>query len=75
MRIPTKEEIENLKKRYPVGCRIMLDHMDDPYNPTPPGTTGTVEHIDSMGQIHWTGSGLALVPGADRFHKLEGGEP
>ena len=49
----------------------MLDHMDDPYNPTPSGTTGTVEHVDDMGQIHWTGSSLALIPNEDRFHIIK----
>lgn len=70
MKIPSKTEIEMIKKMYPVGCRIMLDHMDDPYSPTPPGTVGTVEHIDSIGQIHWSGSGLALIYGVDKFHKI-----
>ena len=67
MRIPTTEEVQRIKEKYPIGTKIKLIRMDDPYNPTPSGTTGTVEHIDSMGQIHWTGGGLALVPGVDTF--------
>ena len=71
MRIPTENEVKMLKMRYPEGTTVVCDHMDDPYNPIPTGTKGTVEHIDSMGQIHvrWeNGSGLALVPNVDRFH-------
>ena len=33
---------EYYKKAYPVGTRIRLLHMDDPYSPVPDGTTGTV---------------------------------
>ena len=71
LRFKSREEINRLKEKYPKGTKIMLDHMDDPYNPTPSGTVGTVEHVDDMGQIHWTGSSLALVPGVDRFHILK----
>lgn len=71
MKIPSRAEIERLREKYPKGTRIMLDHMNDPYNPTPSGTVGTVEHVDDMGQIHWSGSGLALIPGEDRFHIIK----
>lgn len=71
MNIPSRAEIKRLREKYPKGTKIMLDHMDDPYNPTPSGTTGTVEHVDDMGQIHWTGSSLALIPNEDRFHIIK----
>ena len=71
MNIPSREDVKRLKERYPEGTVIMLDHMDDTYNPTPSGTRGTVTYVDDMGQIHWTGSSLALVPGEDRFHIIE----
>ena len=54
------------------GDRVVCIYMDDP-RPVPPGTHGTVEHVDDAGQIHvrWdTGSGLALVPGVDKFRHL-----
>lgn len=68
--IPTRQQVENLRERYPVGARVVLHHMDDPYAPIPPGTKGTVTYVDDMGQIgvNWdTGSSLALVPGSDSF--------
>ena len=64
---------ERMKKNYPVGTRIELDHMDDPFAPIQPGSRGTVQYVDDIGQIgmKWDdGRGLALVPGEDSFHKL-----
>lgn len=63
-------DVEMLRKEYPTGTMIMLDHMDDPQSP-PRGTTGKVTMIDDMGNIHWTGSGLAIVPSVDKFHKIK----
>ena len=44
------------RAKYPPGTRIMLLSMDDPHHPVPPGTRGTVEHVDDTGTIHmkWT---------------------
>ena len=75
--IPTRQQVENLRERYPVGARVVLHHMDDPYAPIPPGTKGTVTYVDDMGQIGvaWdNGSGLSLVPGEDCFSKVSGPE-
>lgn len=71
MKIKSQAEIEMLRKIYPKGTKIILDHMDDMQAP-PTGTHGTVIHVDDIGQIHvkWeTGSGLALIPDEDQFHK------
>lgn len=46
-RIPSHEQVENLRQRYPVGTRIVLHRMDDPYAPIPPGTKGTVTYSAS----------------------------
>ena len=57
------------KKKYPKGTIIELIHMDDPQAP-PSGTTGEVEFVDDIGQIHmkWSnGSGLALNTNYDKF--------
>ena len=58
---------------FPPGTRIVLEHMDDPYHPIPPGTRGTVELIDANGTVFpkWdNGSGLGLVYGEDSFRRL-----
>ncbi len=72
-RIPTQQQVERLRKNYPVGTRVVLHSMDDPDAPVPPGTKGTVTYVDDMGQIgvNWdNGSGLSLVPGEDTFSKV-----
>lgn len=37
---------ESLRKMYPKGTRVECINMDDPYSPVPPGTKGTVCHVD-----------------------------
>ena len=64
---------ERMKETYPPGTRIQLDHMEDPWAPVPPGTRGTVQFVDDIGQIgmKWdNGRTLSLVPGEDSFRKL-----
>ena len=71
--IPTRQQVESLKERYPVGTRVVLHHMDDPYAPVPPGTKGTVTYVDDMGQIgvNWdNGSGLGAAYGADVIRRI-----
>ena len=48
MSFPSKELVESLRKRYPVGCRVELVRMDDPQAP-PVGTKGTVRGVDDIG--------------------------
>ncbi len=43
---------ERMKKNYPIGTRILLIHMDDPYSPVPDNTKGTVQFVDDIGDIH-----------------------
>ena len=67
-----RKKIEMIKKTYPTGTKIELDHMEDP-QAVPPGTKGTVQYVDDIGQIHvkWeNGSGLALIYGVDHFHTI-----
>lgn len=62
-----------MKTKYPVGTRIKLIHMDDPFA-VPDGTKGTVTYVDDAGQIHmrWdNGRTLALVEGVDEFEVIE----
>ena len=67
-----KEELENLREKYPVGCTVELIKMDDVQAP-PLHTKGVVRHIDDMGTIfvNWsTGSGLGVVYGEDYVKKI-----
>lgn len=71
-RIPTREQVERLRQRYPAGTRIKLHSMDDAQAP-PPGTMGTVVYVDDMGQlgVEWdNGFALSLIPGEDSFSKV-----
>lgn len=73
MRMPRREVIEALRKRYPQGSRVELDSMDDPQAP-PQGTRGTVLGVDDIGSIMvaWdNGSGLHVVYGEDSCHLVK----
>ena len=66
-RFPSRELVENLRKRYPVGCRVELVRMDDPQAP-PIGTKGTVRGVDDIGSVMvaWdNGCGLSVAYGED----------
>lgn len=76
MREVSNEQLELLRKRYPEGTEVCLDHMEEESRMAK-GMKGTVFYVDDAGQIHvqWeNGSGLALVPGVDQFHKIESQE-
>ena len=67
MRFPNKEIVEQVRKAYPVGCRVELVQMDDTQAP-PVGTKGTVRGVDDTASImvRWdNGSGLNVVYGVD----------
>jgi hypothetical protein len=64
-----REEVEKIKKLFPVGTRVRLIQMDDS-QAVPSGILGTVDYIDDDGQIHmnWdNGRTLALIYGVDQF--------
>ena len=54
-----------MKPNVKVGDRIRIISMED--EPRYTGRTGVVEYIDSIGQIHGTWGGCALVPNIDEF--------
>ena len=67
MRFPNKEQIELLRKKYPMGTRVELLQMEDMQAP-PRGTKGTVYGVDDTGSllVHWdNGSGLNVIYGVD----------
>ena len=66
-------DIEVLRKRFPAGTRIVLDYMPDDPRPIPPGTKGTVRHVDDIGTVFVdfdNGRHLGVVPGVDSFHRI-----
>lgn len=71
----SKDTLERLRQAYPVGCRVELTMMSDPYNTRLfPGEKGTVMHVDDIGTIHvkWDcGSSLGVVYGEDACRKID----
>lgn len=74
MRLIKERDLQQLRQQYPVGTRVELISMDDPYNrKLVPGCQGAVRWVDDMGTIHvnWDcGSSLGLIPGEDEFQKI-----
>lgn len=56
-----------------IGDKIRIIHLcdeDGRYN----DKEGTIEYIDSLGQLHGSWGGLAVIPEADRFVVIERAE-
>lgn len=64
----SKEELKVIRKQYPEGTVIIIDHVDDIHAPSP-GTELTVTHVDDAGQLQVKEIGIAINPDVDRFHK------
>lgn len=70
---PSRETVALLRQQYPVGCRVELVCMDDPYSRLTPGDQGEVALVDDIGTVHvaWdNGSSLGVAYGVDRIRKL-----
>jgi len=71
----SEETVCRLREQYPVGSRVELVHMDDPYNrKLTPGCKGTVRWVDDIGTIHvdWDcGSRLGVAYGEDACRKVD----
>ena len=75
MKIPSKNELDRIRRDYPVGTIIELIEMSDKFAP-PSSTLGEVIGVDDMGdlEIRWaTGSGLKVILSEDRIRKLKDG--
>lgn len=67
MNFPSREIVERLRERYPVGARVELVKMDDIQAP-PIGTRGIVTGVDDAGSVmvDWcNGSSLSVAYGED----------
>lgn len=70
---PSREAVERVRRMYPVGCRVELIAMSDPYSKLKPGDRGTVSMVDDLGTVfvRWdNGSGLGVVYDVDEIRKL-----
>ena len=67
---PSQEQVAQIRAKYPVGTRIRLDLMSADPCPIPPGTAGTITHVDDAGSLgmQWDISrSLSIIPGIDQF--------
>lgn len=68
MKFPSREIVEEIRKRYPKGSRVALVFMDDTQAP-PVGTLGTILGVDDIGSlmVEWdNGSHLNIIYGEDK---------
>lgn len=74
MKIPSKKELERIRREYPVGTIIELIEMRDKFAPHV-GTLGEVMGVDGAGDLlmRWsTGSRLKIILSEDRIRKVDG---
>ena len=70
---PSRETVASIRSQYPVGTRVELVSMDDPYTKLKAGDQGTVRRVDDIGSvfIRWdNGSALAAVYGEDVIKRI-----
>lgn len=54
---------------YQIGQKVKIIDMEG--EPQYIGKEGVIEHIDSIGQLHGSWGGCALIPGLDSFKIIE----
>lgn len=68
----SENTVKALRVKFPVGCRVVLDQMDDVQAP-PIGTQGTCRGVDDAGSVMvaWdSGGSLSVAYGADSCHRV-----
>ena len=71
MKLPSNEQLAQIRADFPPRTRVVLEYMDDAFAP-PVGTHGTVITVDSLGDLimRWdNGSGLNVCLEVDRVRK------
>ena len=69
----SKEIIERLWAEYPVGVKVELVKMNDPYRRMPTGIKGEEIGVDDIGTVHvsWeNGSQLGIAYGEDSCRRI-----
>ena len=69
---PSEKIVEQIRKDYPIGCKVRLCRMDDVQAP-PIGTIGEVIGVDDTGSllVKWSnGSSLNVIFGEDYAEKI-----
>lgn len=70
---PPKHVVDALRREYPVGAKVKMISINDPYTHIPAGTLGTVQAVDDIGTIfcRWdNGFSLGVIHGEDRIEKV-----
>ena len=73
MIFPSKENVEQVRRQYPIGTRVELVKMDDIQAP-PVGTKGMVTGVDDTASllVAWdNGSHLNVIYGEDEVRKIQ----
>lgn len=71
---PSREIVEATRRRFPIGARVELVKMSDPYTRLKPGDQGTVSYVDDIATVfvNWdNGSGLGAAYGEDIIKRVE----
>ena len=75
MRMLKPEHLKAIREQYPVGSRVKLIHMHDPYmGKLTEGALGPVLHVDDRGtvHVHWDcGSSLGVILGVDSCMRID----
>lgn len=72
MKFPSREIVEQIRKKYPKGTRVVLVQMNDVQAPLI-GTQGTVWGVDDTAAVlvHWdNGCRLHVIYGEDECRKI-----
>ena len=66
---PSETNVAEIKQKYVSGTKLRIIRMLDDYG-LPEGAVATVDFVDDAGQIHVKESGVAIIPGVDKFKAI-----